>query len=75
MRHTISIKASSQIKNGSLTYYLPNMQDGECVRLTQGTSQIFLIYRVTESMGRKQAEVNEYLLSLNGLESDANSLI
>lgn len=58
MRHTIAIRASNKIKNGELTYHFPSVQDGECVKLSQNGKHIYLVYRLTESMGLKQAEVN-----------------
>lgn len=75
MRHTIAIRGSNKIKNGELTFHFPSIQDGECVKLSQNSKHIYLIYRLTESMSLKQAEVNEHILIFNGLESDSSTVV
>jgi hypothetical protein len=58
MRHTVLVRGSKAIRSGELSYNLPGLQDGQCVKLAQGEHHIYLVYRVAESMGSKQAEVN-----------------
>lgn len=75
MRHTVAVRGSPTLRNGDLSYNLPGMQDGQCIKLAQGEHHIYLVYRVAESMGIKQAEVNCHLLTLNQLDSDTNATV
>lgn len=52
---------------------MPALQDGECLKLAQGERHIYVVYRVSESMSSRYAEVNSHLLALNGLDSDTST--
>jgi hypothetical protein len=75
MRHTVAVRGTPALRNGELSYNLPGVQDGQCLRLAQGDHQIYLVYRLAESMASRYAEVNCHLLTLNGLDSDASSTV
>ena len=36
IRHTIIVKANHQLKNASVSSFINHLQDGDCVKLTQG---------------------------------------
>lgn len=75
MRHTVFVKSSPKIRKGELTYFVNSLQDGDFVKLSQQDRHIYLVYRMTENMGQKQLEVNDQILSLNGLTDDTTSTI
>jgi len=47
IRHTIDIKNNPQIHNAELLFYVPGVQDGEIVKLTQHHKQIYVTYRMS----------------------------
>lgn len=67
MRHTVVVRGTPAIKNAEFGYHLQGVQDGQCLKLTQAEQHVYLVYRMTENVGSRHAEVNCHLLSLNGL--------
>ena len=71
MRHTVVVRGTPATKNAEFSCHLQGVQDGKCLKLTQNGQHIYLVYRMTDNMGMRHAQVNCYFLALNGMQSDA----
>jgi len=47
IRHTVEVKADPALRNAELTASLPNLRDGDCLKLIQDDHILYLTYRLT----------------------------
>lgn len=58
MRHSLTVRGSPRLRQGSLTSFIPHLQEGDALKITQHSQSIYLTYREGEPNEVKTARID-----------------